>query len=152
MKAYKAFFGAAVTMGVLSLLVGCDDPTGPDTITGPQVSLQIIPGSMEIGVGEVKQFTVTVNGVRPTQMAQVRWSSSDPEKAWVDGDGRVRGLEPGAVAIIAEYRDGRSTAQLQVRRLPADGGDGDGKGEPDLPDIGEDDRRRGGHDAHQPIE
>lgn len=134
MKAYKAFLGAAIGAGALSLLVGCEDPMGLGNDGGPQVSLYVSPASAEIGVDQIVQFTASVNGVAPTQMAQVRWSSSDPEKARIVGDGLVLGVEPGAVAIIAEYRDGSAKAQIRVRHMPDSRyGDGDNKGEKEQP-------------------
>ena len=147
MKAYKAFFGASVGLGVLSLLVACDDVMAPQAGEAAQLTVTVSPASAEIAVDQTIQFTARLKG---EVLTQVTWMTSDPEKAQIVGDGLVLGVEPGAVAIIAEHAAGTGKAQVQVRHAPDSGyGDGDDRGEKELPDIGDRDRRDRG-DAKRP--
>jgi Bacterial Ig-like domain (group 2) len=134
MKAYKAFLGAAVGAGALSLLVGCEDSiTAPIKGVADQLTIIVSPASAEIAMGDIVQFTATLEG-KLLQGSQVRWITSDPQKARVVGDGLVLGVEPGAVAIIAEHAAGTGRAQVRVRYAPDSGyGDGDDKGEKEQP-------------------
>jgi hypothetical protein len=133
MKAHKAFLGAAIGAGALSLLVGCEDVTGPQMGEVADLTVIVSPGAAEIAVGETVKFTAMVNG-EALERSQVTWITTDPEKAEIVGDGLVLGLEPGAVAIIAEHPAGSGKAQIQVRHMPDSGfGDGDDQGEKEQP-------------------
>ena len=134
MKAYKAFLGAAIGAGALSLLVGCEDSiTAPQAGEAAQLTVIVSPASAEIAVDQIVQFTATVEG-ELLQGSQVKWMTSDPEKAQIVGDGLVLGVEPGAVAIIAEHAAGTGRAQVRVRYAPDSGyGDGDDRGEKEQP-------------------
>ena len=134
MKAYKAFLGAAIGAGALSLLVGCEDSiTAPQAGEAAQLTVIVSPASAEIAVDQIVQFTASVEG-ELLQGNQVTWTTSNPEKAQIVGDGLVLGVEPGAVAIIAEHAAGTGKAQVRVRYAPDSSyGDGDDRGEKEQP-------------------
>jgi len=147
MKAYKAILGASVGLGVLSLLVGCDDSVMGPQAEAAELTVIVSPASRDIAVDEIVQFTATIKG---DVLTGVEWTTSDPEKARIVGDGLVLGVEPGAVAIIAEHAAGTGRAQVRVRYAPGSGGgDGDDGGEKELPDLGDPDTR-GGDERHRP--
>ena len=134
MKAYKAFLGAAVGAGALSLLIGCDDGVmAPQAGRAAQLTVTVSPASAEIAVGQTVRFSAKLEGAL-LQGNQVTWMTSDPEKAQIVGDGLVLGVEPGSVAITAEHAAGTGRAQVRVRYAPDSGyGDGDDRGEKEQP-------------------
>ena len=140
MKAYKAILGASVGLGVLSLLVGCDDSVMGPQAEAAELTVIVSPATAEIEVDQIVQFKAKIGG---ETLTQVTWMTSDPEKARIVGDGLVQGVEPGAVAIVAEHAAGTGKAQVRVRHAPGSGGgDGDG-GDKDIPDL-EGKNKRGG--------
>ena len=134
MKGHRALLGAAIGVGALSLLAGCEDSiTAPNKGPNVQLALTVSPASAEIAVDQTVRFKATLNG-EALEPSQVRWLTSDPEKAQIVGDGLVLGIEPGAVAIIAEHPAGSGKAQIRVRHAPYSGfGDGDDRGEKEQP-------------------
>ncbi|MGO0059513.1 Ig-like domain-containing protein [Brevibacillus fluminis] len=90
--------------------------------------LEVQPTELEIGTGEVKQLQLTAtlsNKEKENVTEQATWSSSDPEVATIDQNGKLRAVAPGTAVITATY--GGQTAELsvtisesiQVRRLLA---------------------------------
>jgi len=147
MKAYKAILGASVGLGVLSLLVGCDDGVMGPQAEAAELTVIVSPATAEIEVDQIVQFKATVAG---ETLTQVTWMTSDPEKARIVGDGQVLGVEPGAVAIIAEHAAGTGMAQVRVRYAPGSGGGDGDDGDDEVPDLEGGPRDRDGRGLERP--
>jgi len=87
-----AFFG-------LLLISSCKDDTIDVT------SIVIIPSSPDVAAGGARQLTAIVNPANASNPAII-WISSNPEKATVNADGLVTGVDKGTATIIAVATDG----------------------------------------------
>src|SRR5690606_9042285 len=66
--------------------------------------------------GDTARLTVYTRGGKgdPVPSASVEWSSSDPDVAIVDADGRVIGVVQGEAGVIAQLPGERDSAQVTV--------------------------------------
>jgi hypothetical protein len=108
--------GLLTAAGFLSLMA-CDagsfvtDPIVPDDA---RVSLS--PSELTLGVGESARITATVvrqNG-DPVNPRCLKWASTDPSRATVDGEGLVMGVAPGYSSIIASCGQAADTTRVRV--------------------------------------
>ncbi len=82
--------------------------------------VQVRPSEVQIEPGESVQLTAEARDRRgnPLERRQVAWRSSDPSVAQVGSGGRVHGLRPGSVQILAEVEEVEGVAQLTVVAVP----------------------------------
>ncbi len=135
MKRHNTFLSAALALTALPLFLSCNDsvtgPEAPPRVPGgpsAQVTLTVSPASAAVEVNETIQFTATLRGA-VLNAHQVKWFSSDPDRARVSGDGLVQGIAPGSVVITAEYQAASGRAFLLVNGTG--GGQDDDKHLPD---------------------
>ncbi|MCR5448495.1 MAG: leucine-rich repeat protein, partial [Solobacterium sp.] len=97
-----------------SLIVAVD-------VTG--VSLDRAEATLRIN-GEAKESVQLVATILPSDatITQIKWTSSDPSVATVDGDGLVTTVSGGNAVITAETEDGGYTAECQVTVIVSESG------------------------------
>jgi len=122
MKTYTILLGGALGLGAISLLVGCENPAGPDEpqIIGEQVPYQqatlvLSPAAPEILVDEVVRFKVTLHG-EEVDVQDVAWMTSNPERAIIVAPGEVMGVSAGTVVITAKRPSASGQVALTVLR------------------------------------
>lgn len=110
-------------LAALSLLMlgGCNPPD----FTSQLLRIEVTPATQSVAQGDSAQFEATgfyttPPGAPQAELAQplaagdVTWSTSDPSKATIDGNGRVTTLEQGTVTIRAEKGSFVDTATLEI--------------------------------------
>ncbi|MGN0636195.1 MAG: S8 family serine peptidase [Acutalibacteraceae bacterium] len=92
----------------------------------------------EIEVGKCTRVLATFQPV-DVDGREILWMSSDPDVATVDAYGRVTGIAPGTVEIMAQVKGSEAVASCTVRVKERQSvympGDADGDGEVDLVDV-----------------
>jgi uncharacterized protein YjdB len=97
---------------------------GMDTVAEVRVrprpvgTVVLAPDSLRITAGGIETFQATLRDDRGNVVTgrEIRWSSSAPTVATVDGSGVVRGIRPGTSVITAESEG--KTASRPVRVVP----------------------------------
>lgn len=100
--------------GAVLLLTRCTE----DPVTAPRrdPASRIEPSSVELSPGDTARLTVYTRGGKgdPVPSESVEWSSSDPDVAIVDADGRVIGVVQGEAWVIAQLPGERDSARVTV--------------------------------------
>ena len=112
------FHGSAVLLSMAAALVACTtDPLPPE---GEVVALRIVAGDTTLPVGG--QVILAAEGLndqgRAVGSVEVTWTSSDPDVATVDAQGRVRGVSPGTVDVTASSDPLMASLEMTVVELP----------------------------------
>ena len=116
-----------LAIGLMVLAVACeklpDDkptptPTPPTPTPVAVSSVSLNQSSVDLKVGESVTLTATVQPSNATDKT-VKWSSSDPAKATVDGNGLISAVSPGTCVISAA--SGSITASCNVTIVIAGG-------------------------------
>ena len=95
--------------GVLLLLSACEK--GPQTVSVTGVSLNV--PTLTLTEGESQTLSATVAPADATDKS-VSWSSSAPEVATVDQNGKVTAVKKGTATITVKTTDGGKTASCEV--------------------------------------
>lgn len=113
MKTTTGLARLAAFATVLLTLAGCDDPVRSGA---PIARIEVDAEMVFLDVGEVLQLTATALTAAgdPVPGARIEWESSAPDVASVK-DGRVQGLAPGSVTILASSRDVKGALGLTVQ-------------------------------------
>lgn len=119
----------ATTRGEFGNLTAASNLQISDKCTSTSVTqpfkLQIVPSSQNLTVGDTLQpLAVAFNNdsVHSTDLSrQVNWSSSNPEIAKIDGNGKITALAPGDVTMTALRRtsSGMAVSGTQTIRIQA---------------------------------
>lgn len=100
----KTIVLAAVALVVVVVLVIVLAVTG----SGPAVTaVEFSQSSLSVQVGEDEEIDYTISP-REAEDAKLKWTSSDPNVAVVDGDGEVHGVAEGTCTITATAKSGAS--------------------------------------------
>ena len=99
-------------LSVISALsvVGCKDD---EPVIVPVDSVSINKTVITLVEGDSESLSATVTPSNATSKS-VAWSSSRPDVAIVDGDGKVKAIAPGTATITATTADGGKTATCAV--------------------------------------
>lgn len=88
-------------------------------------ALIVSPDQLVLSVGESATLSVSITGRKgPVSPDAAHWTSTDPEIATVDADGRVEGRAGGTTTVIASWRNVSDSATVVVEG-DAGGGDDD---------------------------
>lgn len=106
---------STLLVAVLWAAFGCggSGPTPPTTPAGKIVSIQIVPTTDVLKVGECLFYSVdpAIVGVA-TPGPPPSWSSTNQSLATVDPSGKVTGLAPGETSIRGEFSRSQRYAPL----------------------------------------
>jgi hypothetical protein len=99
----------------VALLAGCAGAAGPG-----QPSLTLTPTAFTLVVGETVHLVGVVRdgAGNPVPGVSVRWATSDPSVAQVDGNGLVTGSAVGSATISAVSESDTVTAAITVHGVP----------------------------------
>src|SRR5690606_15546081 len=101
---------------IVAAAVGCEAETLTVAVD-PEVSeVRVTPEATTIAVGENETFTVAVLDAGGTEISDppVTWSSTNPDVASIDDEGRVDAVAPGSAGIVATVGGVADTADIVV--------------------------------------
>ncbi|MCH7564551.1 MAG: Ig-like domain-containing protein [Gemmatimonadetes bacterium] len=108
--------------GIASVLAHCEGVSGAlyvEVIPATVVSVELTGAPESLAVGEVATLVAEPRGGRGQSLEKtVVWTSSNPDVATVDQEGRVETLAEGMVEIAAECGDHSSRVAIEVRPIP----------------------------------
>jgi len=108
-----------VAAGFATIRATSEGQVGTAAVTvavAPVASVDVTPASANVAVGSTIALTATprdANG-NPLTGRAVAWTRNAPAIAWVDGNGLVLGLSPGAATITATVEGRSATAAITV--------------------------------------
>ena len=113
-------FSSALFLAVV--VGGCVVPTDPDPeeLTRRVLAVRIDAPSYRLTVNQMmplQAIPLAAGGV-PVEGVPVAWRSQDPQRAIVDGDGRVLGVSPGSVRVSAEAGGATGSILLAIEAPP----------------------------------
>ncbi|MCA9547399.1 MAG: hypothetical protein KC613_23510, partial [Myxococcales bacterium] len=110
-----ALFAAWVAQGAAAEApVDCEAP--PPAPAAVEVQVEA-PAQLAVGaLGQGRAVALDESGAEIEEA--VRWTSADPARLWVDDEGGLLGLAPGAVTLTAASGAARASVAVQV--VPAD--------------------------------
>ncbi|MFC1575920.1 Ig-like domain-containing protein, partial [Gemmatimonadota bacterium] len=94
--------------------------TASVTVTDPVSSVDVVPASATLTVGETTQLTATPRGVGGNALEgrEIVWTSSDPAVAGVSGSGLVSGDGVGVATVTATSEGVPGSASITVNPRP----------------------------------
>ncbi|MDH3571514.1 MAG: Ig-like domain-containing protein [Gemmatimonadota bacterium] len=113
----------AMAAGSATIIATSEGQSGTAAITVTQVpvaSVEVMPSSLSLSVGQVGQLTATLKDAAGNELTgrAVSWTTSQAAVASVNSNGRVSGVAAGSSTITATSEGQRGTSAITVTSSP----------------------------------